>query len=78
MNDLTVTLPTLLRQFVDARIGEGGYDDAGHYISDLIRKDQQRRGVDELLLAGLQSGEPTTLSDEWWERKQAKFVARDR
>jgi len=55
MRTLTINLPGPLRQFVDLQVVEGGYGTRGHYIRELIRKDQARLRMRGMLRAGAAS-----------------------
>ena len=45
MTELSISVPPALERFVESRIAEGRYADAGDYLRDLIRRDQAE--VDE-------------------------------
>jgi antitoxin ParD1/3/4 len=61
MAQLNVTLPPVLRSWVDRRIAEGRYSSASDYVRDLVRRDQAA-DLDEtewlrgLIAEGLASG----------------------
>lgn len=79
METMNVALPDSMKQFVQERVTEGGYSSVSEYIRELIRTDQKRRTeerVDALLLHGLQSGEPISVSPEYWERKRHRLTQR--
>ena len=52
MTTMNVSLPTKLKEFVDAQVGEGGYGSTSEYVRDLIRRDQDRRRLRAALLEG--------------------------
>jgi antitoxin ParD1/3/4 len=64
MSTLTISLPDLLQQWVDHQAASGSYSDAGDYVRELIRRDQQRTqkiaSMQALVDEGLKSG----ISDE--------------
>ena len=68
-NALTVPLPDELDDFVNRRIREEAYADAGEYVRALIRADR-RRAVDEklerLVEEALESGPPEPMTDADW------------
>jgi antitoxin ParD1/3/4 len=58
MATLTVSLPDDVTGWIEGQIGEGGYASAEDYVSDLVRRDQERREelrriVDEGLASGV-------------------------
>lgn len=59
MTDLTISMPDMLQDWVDARLAEGGYTDAGEYLRDLVRRDQaavDQRWLKAMIDEGLRSG----------------------
>ena len=52
---MNISLPTLLKAFVDSQVGSRGFGSSSDYIRDLIRKDKDRATLRELLLAGASS-----------------------
>lgn len=79
METMNIALPEAMKSFVRERVDEGGYSSVSEYVRDLIREDQKRKAeerIDALLLQGLQSGQPTTVTPEYWESKKKRLVAR--
>lgn len=78
MATMNISLPEALREFVDARLREGGYGTASEYVRELIRNDQKRHAgerLEALLLDGLDSGEPIEITDEFWRKKRKELTA---
>jgi len=70
MASLHVSLSDAMRTFIDERVQSGAYHNHSEYVRELIRKDQRRRTrerIDQLLVEGLQSGEPRALGPEDWQ-----------
>jgi antitoxin ParD1/3/4 len=79
METMNIALPKSMKEFVQERVSEGGYSSASEYVRELIRADQQRRAqdrIDALLLEGLNSGEPTLVTKEYWEQKKRRLTER--
>lgn len=79
METMNVALPEAMKQFVQARVSEGGYSSVSEYVRELIRSDQRRRSeerIDALLLEGLDSGESIVVTPECWEEKKRKLAER--
>ena len=79
MTTMNISLPETLKDFIDARLLEGGYGTASEYVRELIRNDQKSNAqarLERLLLEGLESGEPVEISDEFWAKKKAELKAR--
>ncbi len=60
---MNVSLPDEMRSFVDEQVGQGRYGSSSEYVRELIRRDQDRQQLRELLLAGAGS-DPGTVADD--------------
>ena len=49
---MNISLPASLKSFVDEQVSQHGYGTSGEYVRELIRKDQDRLQLRELLLIG--------------------------
>ena len=91
MTSMNISIPESLREFVEAKVKEGGYGSASEYVRELIRsaKDNERKDAElrELLLVGLEElkrGEATEydeaslpkLFDEVKARAKARFASK--
>lgn len=63
MTTMNISLPDTLKQFVDQQVITSGYGTSGEYVRELIRRDQERTQLRNLLLDGAQS-QPTGLADD--------------
>jgi antitoxin ParD1/3/4 len=54
MSTMNISLPEELKDFVDNQV-KRGYGTSSEYVRELIRKDQERLRLRELLLAGAAS-----------------------
>ncbi len=63
MTTMNISLPESLKSFVDEQVATRGYGTSSEYVRELIRKDQDRTHLRELLLEGAAS-EPTGAADE--------------
>jgi antitoxin ParD1/3/4 len=59
MATMNVSLPDLMREWVEDRVKSGQYANASDYVRDLIRRDQEKR---EALVAALIEGEKSGTS----------------
>jgi antitoxin ParD1/3/4 len=76
---LNVSLPKVLKEYVELRIRKGGYSTASEYVRELIREDQRRQAMEKLellLLEGATSGTPVEATPEFWKKKQREFARR--
>jgi antitoxin ParD1/3/4 len=81
MTDLSFSLPSLLQSWIDQRVAEGRYNDAGEYLRDLIRRDQETNAEDTAWLramveAGRNSGmidaEPEDVIEDIIRERRAR------
>jgi antitoxin ParD1/3/4 len=82
MSTMNISLPDTLKSFVDEQVSQRGYGTSSEYVRELIRKDQDRLQLRNLLLAGAAST-PTAPADASYfkdlrdrVRKSAKAGAR--
>jgi len=55
MTTMSISLPDTLKDFVDHQVNTAGYGTSSEYVRELIRRDQERSRLREMLLAGAQS-----------------------
>lgn len=55
MTTMNISLPDTLKSFVDEQVNQRGYGTSSEYVRELIRKDQDRQHLRELLLDGAKS-----------------------
>lgn len=63
MSTMNISLPDSLKQFVDQQVSTAGYGTSSEYVRELIRHDQERSQLRNLLLQGAQSAS-TGFADE--------------
>lgn len=75
MTTLNISLPETIQSFVEQQVELGGYSNASEYILHLILQEQAKAvRVEALLLEGFDSGEPITVTDDWWEHKRTQLM----
>lgn len=52
MSTMNISLPDLMKSFVDEQVASRGFGTSSEYVRELIRKDQDRLQLRGLLLAG--------------------------
>jgi antitoxin ParD1/3/4 len=64
MSTMNISLPETLKSFVDDQVAQRGYGTSSEYVRELIRKDQDRLQMREMLLEGARSkpGRPATAA----------------
>ena len=79
MTSMNISVPEAMREWVEAQIEAGRYGNVSEYFRDLVRKDQDQKAearLEALLLEGLNSGDATPITPEFWEKKRKKLVKR--
>ncbi|MGI9434947.1 MAG: type II toxin-antitoxin system ParD family antitoxin [Geminicoccaceae bacterium] len=75
---MNVSLPTPMKDWVDAQIEGGQYASASDYVRDLIRRDQLKRDKREALIQALIDGEESGVSPrqvpEIWARLKREMA----
>lgn len=73
---MKLTLSEALSKRVAAAATEHGFDDAEGYILALLENDwRQADGrFEELVIEGLESGEPVDATPEFWEEHKRRFL----
>ena len=66
MTTMNISLPDTLKSFVDAQVAERGYGTSSEYVRELIRTDQERRQLRELLLQGAASAPGAPVSANYF------------
>lgn len=75
---LNVSLPETMREWIQARVSEGGFSSASEYVRSLVRDDQKRAAeerLETLLLEGLE-GESREMTAEDWKDIRREFRKR--
>jgi antitoxin ParD1/3/4 len=71
MATLNISIPDTMKDWINQQISAGQYTSASDYLRDLVRSDQRaKQSIDELLLEGLNSGEPITPGEDYWKNKK--------
>lgn len=55
MSTMNISLPEPLKKFVDEHVARAGYGTSSEYVRELIRRDQDRLRLRDLLLEGAAS-----------------------
>jgi len=72
---MNISLPDSLKIFVDERVSDGDYSTSSEYLRELIRKDQDRLKLRNMILEGAASElDPKPLDKDYFDamRKRAK------
>ncbi|WP_026099922.1 type II toxin-antitoxin system ParD family antitoxin [Fortiea contorta] len=70
MKSINISLPDIMRAYVEEQVAQGGYSSVSEYFRELVRQDQKQRAKERLetmLLDGLNSGDTTEMTATDWE-----------
>lgn len=67
MSTMNISLPEALKSFVDEQVDQGGYSTSSEYVRMLIRKDQDRLRLRDLLLTGASSAPASPVGPGYFE-----------
>ena len=73
MTTMNISLPDVMKEFIDAQVQERGYSTSSEYVRDLIRNDQVRQAEQRLaalMLESLESGPAIPVNEAYWNSKR--------
>ncbi len=76
---MNISLPDVMKAFVEEQVNSGGFGSASEYVRELVRRDQKERAeirLETLLLEGIESGDPVPLNPEYRENLLRDLRAR--
>ena len=76
MTTLTINLPDSLGEFLQRQVVADGHSSVEAFIQHLIREDQMRKArkkINEMLLEGINSGDPIPVTAAYWEEKERRL-----
>lgn len=78
-----ITLPSLLKKWVDQQVARKGFGSADAYVADVLSREkafEARERIDGLLVEALDSGPSTPMTAEDWrsirESERRRFMMR--
>lgn len=77
MHTINIALPESMKQFVLEQVTQGDYRSPSEYIRDLIQADQKEKArstLEQEIIAGLESGESSPMTQERWQQIRAKVA----
>jgi antitoxin ParD1/3/4 len=72
MTTMNISLPDSLKEFVDEQVDQRGYGTSSEYVRELIRKDQERLQLRNLLVTGAASAQTKPVDDSYFETLRRK------
>nr|MBS0019025.1 type II toxin-antitoxin system ParD family antitoxin [Gammaproteobacteria bacterium] len=67
MTTMNISLPDSLKAFVDEQVSQRGYGTSSEYVRELIRRDQDRLQLRNLLLAGASSAPTAPVNEAYFD-----------
>lgn len=67
MSTMNISLPESLKSFVDRQVVDRGFGTGSEYVRELIRKDQDRQALRQLLLDGAATEPAEPLDDTYFD-----------
>ena len=64
---MNISLPDTLKAFVDDQVGVRGYSSSSEYVRDLIRREQDRQSLRDMLLEGAASPLAVTADADYFD-----------
>ncbi|HEB77169.1 MAG TPA: type II toxin-antitoxin system ParD family antitoxin [Methylothermaceae bacterium] len=75
MSTMIISIPDELKAFVDEQVAKRGYGTISEYVRELIRKDQERTQLRNLLIEGATSA-PSGIADAAYFEGLRDYVRR--
>lgn len=78
MSTMNISLPDTLKAYVDEQVASRGYGTSSEYMRELIRKDQDRMYLRNLLLEGAASAPGKQVGPDYFDglRRRARQRAK--
>lgn len=68
MATMNISLPDPLKAFVEAQVEGRGYGTNSEFVRELIRHEQARHELREMVVGGMTSGDGSTANSDYFER----------
>ena len=78
MTTMNISLPDELKQFVDEQVATRGFRTSSEYMRDLLRREQDRQHLRQLVLDGIASGRERVPDARYFESLREKVRQRPR
>ena len=78
MSTMNISLPDALKSFVDEQVANRGYGTSSEYLRELIRRDQDRLHLRDLLLQGAASAPAAEATSAYFDGLRDRVRQRTR
>jgi antitoxin ParD1/3/4 len=72
MATMNISLPESLKDFIDQQVSQGGFGTSSEYVRELVRKDQDRLHLRDLLLVGAKSNPTKPVDATYFDNLRRK------
>jgi antitoxin ParD1/3/4 len=69
---MNISLPESLKSFVDEQVSQRGFGTSSEYVHELIRRDQERRQLQGLLIEGASSEATQAVAPAYFDNLRSK------
>jgi antitoxin ParD1/3/4 len=76
MSTMNISLPEAMKEFVDEQVAQRGFGTSSEYLRDLIRKEQDREKLRQLILDGVASGRGAVADAAYFSSLRARVGQR--
>jgi antitoxin ParD1/3/4 len=76
MSTMNISMPDTLKSFVDEQVSQRGYGTSSEYVRELIRRDQERQQLRNLMLAGVGSAPAAAVDAGYFDGLRERAKAR--
>lgn len=73
MTTMNISLPDELKRFVDDQVTTRGFGTSSEYVRDLLRREQDRQHLRQLVLDGIASGRGRMADASYFESLREKI-----
>jgi len=80
MSTMNISLPDEMKAFIDEQVATRGFGTSSEYVRDLLRREQDRLHLRQLILDGVASGRGVVADETYFEslRRRIRDKAADR
>jgi len=73
---MNISLPEVLKEFVDSQVGSRSSNTSSEYVRELIRKDRDRQKLLGMLLAGAQSAPTAPVNAAYFDGLRKRITSK--
>ncbi|MEK6789365.1 MAG: type II toxin-antitoxin system ParD family antitoxin [Pseudomonadota bacterium] len=78
MATMNISLPDSLKSFVDQQVSQSGYGTSSEYVRDLLRREQERQRLRNLILEGANSASIGEANADYFNQLREQIIASKR